>query len=53
MVGSYKEMQNLAGYTMLVKKLDKVINEVNQGKFVRTQVNDNILKSYKGEVLLN
>jgi hypothetical protein len=51
MVGSYKDMQNLAGYTLLVKKLDKVIEEVNKGSFVRTQVNENLLKNYKGDVL--
>ena len=47
---SYKEMQNLAGYTYLVKKLDKVICDVNKGKFVRTQINEEILKTYTGEV---
>lgn len=47
---SYKEVQNLAGYTYLVRKLDKVMTEVNEGKFVRTQVNSDFLKNYVGKV---
>jgi len=46
---SYKDMQNLAGYTFLVNKLDQVITDINEGKFVRTQVNEEILKNYVGE----
>jgi ATP-binding cassette subfamily D (ALD) protein 3 len=47
---SYKELQNLAGYTFLVRKLDKVMSDVNSGKFVRAQVSEELLKSYVGEV---
>lgn len=47
---SYKEIQNLAGYTFLVRKLDKVMTDVNNGKFIRTQVNEAILKDYVGDV---
>jgi ATP-binding cassette subfamily D (ALD) protein 3 len=50
---SYKEMQNLAGYTFLVRKLDKVMSEVNDGKFIRTQVNEDLLKKYFGEVYIS
>lgn len=45
-VVSYKELQNLAGYTFLVKKLDRVIEDINKGNFVRAQVKEDILKTY-------
>lgn len=43
-------MQNLSGYTFLVKKLGKVIDDVNDGKFVKEQVNEQLLTNYLGEV---
>lgn len=45
---SYKDIQNLAGYTLLVDELFTVITDVNEGKFVRPQVNQDVLKSYVG-----
>lgn len=48
MVVSYKDLQNLAGYTYLVNELDTVINDVNEEKFVREKVNNELLKQYKG-----
>lgn len=48
MVVSYKDLQNLAGYTYLVNELDTVINDVNQEKYVREKVNEEVLKKYKG-----
>jgi len=48
MVVSYKDLQNLAGYTFLVNELDTVINDINEEKFVREKVNEELLKSYKG-----
>ena len=45
-VVSYKDLQNLSGYTFLVRKLDKVVEEINKGNFVRTQVNEKVLESY-------
>lgn len=37
-VVSYKDVQNLAGYTTLIYELDEVLGDLKQGKFVRTQV---------------
>jgi len=48
MVVSYKDLQNLAGYTFLVNELDTVINDINEEKFVREKVNEELLKTYKG-----
>ena len=45
---SYKDLQNLAGYTHLVDELCTVITEVNDGKYVRPQVNEELLKKYVG-----
>lgn len=45
---SYKDLQNLAGYTYLVNDLKNVIDEVNEGKYTRTQINEEILKKYTG-----
>lgn len=47
-VYSYKDIQNLAGYTHLVEQLDTVINDVNNGKYVRPVVNEENLKKYVG-----
>ena len=37
---SYKEVQNLAGFTSLVTEIDVALNDMEKGKFVRTIVND-------------
>jgi len=38
MVVSYKDMQNLAGYTTLIHELDEVLTDLKGGKFRRSQV---------------
>ena len=35
---SYKDVQNLAGYTALIHEMDEVLKDLNKGKFRRTQV---------------
>ena len=35
-VVSYKDVQNLAGYTTLIHELDEVLGDLKHGKFVRT-----------------
>lgn len=47
-VVSYKDLQNLSGYTYLVNQLDVVMEDVNKEKFTRTQVNEELLKKYVG-----
>ena len=38
LVISYKEVQQLAGFTTLVYEMKEVLEDLEQGKFVRTQV---------------
>lgn len=40
MVVSYKDIQNLAGYTTLIHEMDQVLQDLKDGKFERTQVVD-------------
>lgn len=40
-IGSYKDLQNLAGYTHLVSELNNVIEDVNHEKYVISKVDDN------------
>jgi ATP-binding cassette subfamily D (ALD) protein 3 len=47
-VVSYKDLQNLSGYTYLVNQLDVVIDDISKEKFNRTQVKDDLLKKYVG-----
>ena len=47
-VVSYKDLQNLSGYTYLVNQLDVVIEDITKEKFIRTQVNEDLLKKYVG-----
>jgi ATP-binding cassette subfamily D (ALD) protein 3 len=35
---SYKELQNLAGYTHLINEMDKVLFDLDKGNYVRTSV---------------
>ena len=35
LVVSYKEIQNLAGYTTLIYELEEVLNDLNDGKYKR------------------
>jgi len=37
-VVSYKDLQNLAGYTTLIHEMDEVLTDLTNGKFTRTQV---------------
>jgi hypothetical protein len=50
---SYKDVQNLSGYTYLVNNLDEVMEDMYQKKFQRTQVNEEILKSYFGGTVID
>lgn len=47
-VVSYKDLQNLSGYTYLVNQLDVVIDDISKEKFNRTQVDVELLKKYVG-----
>jgi len=38
LVISYKEIQQLAGFTTLVYEMKEVLDDLEKGKFVRTQV---------------
>lgn len=37
---SYKEVQQLAGFTTLVYEMHEVLEDLKKGKYIRTQVND-------------
>ena len=39
-VVSYKDLQNLAGYTTLISEMDEVLKDLNADRFKRTQVTD-------------
>lgn len=45
-VFSYKDLKDLAEYTILVRKLDKVVEDINKGKYIRNQVNEEVLQYY-------
>lgn len=45
---SYKDLQNLSGFTYLVNELDVVIKDVGKENFRRTQVNQDLIKEYVG-----
>jgi ATP-binding cassette subfamily D (ALD) protein 3 len=40
MVVSYKDLQNLAGYTTLISEMEEVLSDLKSGRFKRTQVTD-------------
>ena len=40
-VVSYKDLQNLAGYTTLISEMDEVLTDLKNGRFKRTQVTEN------------
>ena len=52
-ISSYKEIQNLAGYTLVVDELRVVLDDVINQKFVRPQVNAEKLKQYVGGKVSN
>lgn len=37
---TYKDLQKIAGYTVLISELDRVLNDLRNGKFFRPQVRD-------------
>lgn len=37
-VVSYKEVQNLAGYTTLINEMDEVLDDLSNGKYKRVMV---------------
>ena len=39
-VVSYKDLQNLAGYTTLISEMDEVLTDLKNGRFKRTQVTE-------------
>uniref|UniRef100_A0A7S3J1J8 ABC transporter domain-containing protein n=1 Tax=Euplotes harpa TaxID=151035 RepID=A0A7S3J1J8_9SPIT len=41
---SYKELQDLAGYTSLMDELDVVLEDLRQGKYQRTLINPDLVK---------
>lgn len=49
---SYKELQNLAGYTSLVTEVDSVLDDMANEKFVRPILNDDLVHN-KGDVKTN
>lgn len=50
---SYKELQNLAGYTHLLDQMEEVLEELNEGIYKRDQVEDstNLNMLSRGEFL--
>jgi len=52
-VVSYKDVQNLAGYTTLVHEMDEVLQDLKDGKFRRTQVTSGEDGAGRGGVELN
>lgn len=52
-ISSYKDIQNLAGYTHLVDELKTVIEDVNKGDYYRPQVKKDVLKNYVGGKVSN
>lgn len=53
LVISYKEIQQLAGYTTLVYEMKDVLEDLEKGKFVRTQVISNNEGGKHKELSLN
>jgi len=47
LVVSYKEVQNLAGYTTLVYEMDEVLGDLSQGRYKRVMVTQNNGKNAK------
>ena len=41
---SYKELQNLAGYTTLMDELEIVLNDLKEGKYQRRMINPDLVK---------
>lgn len=45
---SYKDLQNLSGYTYLVNELSEVVSDVSTGHYKRQQINLDIVEKYTG-----
>jgi ATP-binding cassette subfamily D (ALD) protein 3 len=45
---SYKDIQNLAGYTSSVSDMNKVLDEIKLGKFKKSEEHEKLLSNYKG-----
>lgn len=52
LVVSYKDLQNLAGYTTRVEELDVVLDDLEKGKYVRTLVEGTVPRgSARGQII--
>lgn len=49
---SYKDFQNLAGYTSSVDEFDEVLKDVYAKKFVKSEVQEERLKKYIGGIVM-
>ena len=49
---SYKDLQELAGYTSLIDELDVVLDELKQGKYQKTLLNPDLVKE-RGKYIVN
>jgi ATP-binding cassette subfamily D (ALD) protein 3 len=54
-VVSYKDVQNLAGYTTLIYEMKEVLDDLEEGKYQRVMVKNNSLEDQKedGELVLH
>jgi ATP-binding cassette subfamily D (ALD) protein 3 len=43
MVISYKDLQNMAGYTILITEMQTVLNDLENGKYMRSQASTNTI----------
>jgi len=50
---SYKDFQNLAGYTYSVNQFSEVLKDVNNKKFLHTEMQEERLKKYIGGTVYN
>jgi len=51
LVISYKEIQQLAGYTALVYDVRTVLKDLDKGSYVRTKVRDDDLNKLENQLL--
>ena len=52
LVISYKEIQQLAGYTALVYDVRTVLKDLDKGSYVRTKVRDDDLDELENQLLV-
>jgi ATP-binding cassette, subfamily D (ALD), member 3 len=48
---SYKDLQDLSGYTYLVNELAQVISDINMKKYSRNQIDQSLVEKYTGGVI--